>query len=198
MSVEQYEKKSFYLIFVFSFLGMLFLNIFFPKQGEAANKYDAAFAKNQILECKLSKIADGDTIEANCSDGREKRHLRIRLAGIDAPEIQQKPWGTRSKAALRKLLPSKTSFVLLSMGEDYYKRQLGIAYKSSCYRTDKRANKCDINLQMLEKGMAVAYSGLDTPREYVHAARRAKEKKQGLWKEHGLQQDPKKWRRQHN
>jgi endonuclease YncB( thermonuclease family) len=48
--------------------------------------------------CTVRRVVDGDTID--CTSG-----IKIRLVGIDAPEGDQRPWGDRSRAALRRLVP---------------------------------------------------------------------------------------------
>lgn len=52
--------------------------------------------------CVIDRIADGDTV--TCTDG-----TRIRLLGIDAPELDQVPFGDGSRVALEALLPSGRS-----------------------------------------------------------------------------------------
>lgn len=52
--------------------------------------------------CVVSRVADGDTV--TCTDG-----VRIRLLGIDAPELDQSPFGDQSHAALKALLPTGRS-----------------------------------------------------------------------------------------
>jgi micrococcal nuclease len=52
--------------------------------------------------CVIDRIADGDTV--TCTDG-----TRIRLIGIDAPELDQPPFGEESRVALEALLPSGRS-----------------------------------------------------------------------------------------
>ena len=59
-------------------------------------------AKGTSLGCQLMDIHDGDTVTARCPEGK----LKVRLFGIDAPEIGQKPWGVQSRELLRGLLPN--------------------------------------------------------------------------------------------
>ena len=48
--------------------------------------------------CTVSRVSDGDSFR--CSDGR-----RVRLIGIDTPELQQRPFGPRARTALLGLVP---------------------------------------------------------------------------------------------
>lgn len=138
-------------------------------------------ASREKISCELLTIVDGDTVIANCAG----RTLSIRLLGIDAPEHQQVPWGEQAKNLLEKSLPSH--FLLRPAGADYYHRQLGTLYH----------REIDLNLQMIQRGMAVAYLGKDTPDVYKRAEQLAKSQKIGIWREKGEQQNPKKWRREH-
>ena len=55
-------------------------------------------AAAQSTPCVVERIADGDTF--TCRDGR-----RVRLIGIDAPELAQGESGRQARAALRRLAP---------------------------------------------------------------------------------------------
>ncbi len=48
----------------------------------------------------VEKIADGDSIEAVIRGTRQQ----IRLIGIDAPELGQRPWGKKAKKYLEELV----------------------------------------------------------------------------------------------
>lgn len=133
------------------------------------------------MRCLLVHISDGDTVVAQCDGAR----LKIRLAGIDTPEMGQKPWGERSKAALRQRLTQ--TFVVETQGYDVYQRVIGVIY------VDGR----DINLSMLQSGDAVVYDAAGTPSEYYQAEQTAKAAKLGIWAKKGDQQNPQRWRRYH-
>ncbi len=64
----------------------------------------APAAKNRVafrtVQAELIRVTDGDTLVVRDQNGKKQR---IRLAGIDAPELHQ-PYGKQSKASLRKLL----------------------------------------------------------------------------------------------
>ncbi|MBV7434922.1 thermonuclease family protein [Cardiobacteriaceae bacterium TAE3-ERU3] len=163
---------------------MILISIFIDSD-ELLGHFDQSSVQPEILpdrlSCRLKHIADGDTVVANCA----AYDLRIRLMGIDTPEMGQKPWGERSKRALAARLPKV--FTLENHGQDVYQRTLGTLY----------AGDQDINLQMIELGMAVAYRGRDTPQRYYEAEKQAKVAKLGIWSKPGDQQDPRKWRRYH-
>jgi micrococcal nuclease len=75
-----------------------------------------ASAQPQILDGKVVSVSDGDTI--TISD-KQKRQYKIRLEGIDAPEINQ-DYGSRAKRSLSDLVLGKTVSVLF-YGTDPYR-----------------------------------------------------------------------------
>ncbi len=138
------------------------------------------------------KIIDGDTVHIN--------NKKIRLEGIDAPEIKQqckKPvlqisvmisfqfnknysCGVKSKVQLiNKIADSKIKCISLS--KDRYKR-----YLATCYK-----DKINLNKWMVRNGYAVAYKRYS--KDYVRDEEYAKENKIGLWK--GSFVRPEKWRK---
>lgn len=89
-----------------------------------------------------SRVLDGDTIIVN--------KVRVRLASIDAPESSQFSYdgiaiGKMSKSYLERLILGKVVEVRF-FKKGYYGRVIGTVYL-----------KEDINLKMIEAGMALAY-----------------------------------------
>lgn len=167
-----------YAIWALSALAIIVTNFFIRPN---ASTTETIFAANTEIPCTLDRVIDGDTVIGNC----EHKTVRIRLTGIDAPEMGQENWGQKSKEYLMKLL--NRDFTLVAQGADTYQRQLGILWVG-----DK-----DINLEMIRQGMAVAYRSKETPAPYFAAEKQAKKSKKGIWAVKGAQQDPKKWRRYH-
>ncbi|MEP1519447.1 thermonuclease family protein [Ascidiaceihabitans sp.] len=81
-------------------------------------------------------MIDGDTIAIN--------RIKIRFAGIDAPELDQ-PWGQKSKWAMVKLCKGKVITVKLT-GETSYDRLVG-----TCYLPDGR----DLGAEIVKAGLAL-------------------------------------------
>ena len=140
----------------------------------------------------IPKIVDGDTIHIN--------EYKIRLEGIDAPEMRQQckkeklkissiigftfyknySCGEVSKENLEvKINRSKIKCILSS--KDRYKRHLAKCYK----------DKINLNRWMVRNGYAVAYRRYS--KEYIPDEDFAKEKKLGLWQGKFLK--PEKWRK---
>lgn len=73
--------------------------------------------------CVMQRVTDGDTVA--CADGR-----RIRLLLIDAPEMDQEPFGSLARDALADLLPVGTParVELDVQQQDRYRRTLAYLY----------------------------------------------------------------------
>ena len=140
----------------------------------------------------IPKIVDGDTVYIN--------NYKIRLEGIDAPEIKQKCkkeklkissiigytfyedyyCGKHSKESLiAKVKGSKIKCI--SFTKDRYKR-----YLAKCFK-----GKINLNQWMVRNGYAVAYRRYS--KEYILDEDFAKENKLGLWQ--GKFLNPEKWRK---
>lgn len=91
---------------------------------------------------KVVKIADGDTVTI-LND--QYQQLKVRLAGIDAPERSQ-AFGKKSKQHLSRLIGGKRIRVETNK-TDHYGRLVGVIFY----------NHRDINLAMVEAGLAWHY-----------------------------------------
>lgn len=132
-------------------------------------------------QCRAQTVHDGDTLTALCGPLR----LRIRLLGIDAPEMGQMPYGEAARQALARRLHGV--FTADIVGTDVYGRALAVLYDDGG----------DVNEWLLRQGFAVVYRSDDTPAAYAAAEREAKHGKRGVWREDGDWQNPRNWRRYH-
>ena len=115
-----------------------------------------------------AKIIDGDTIHI----GKNK----IRLHGIEAPEINQKceikkkKWncGIKSKKALENFVLKKEVYCEI-IDIDQYKRFIGICF----------VNNKSMNQHMVKSGWAIAYRYYSF--DYVKDEEIAKNNKIGIW-----------------
>ena len=140
----------------------------------------------------VPKIIDGDTVHINTN--------KIRLEGIDAPEIKQKckkPFLKVSAiigfefnknyscgvVAKMKLIGkiNNSKIKCISASKDRYKR-----YLATCYK-----DKINLNKWMVRSGNAVAYKRYS--KDYVRDEEYAKENKLGMWQ--GSFLIPEKWRK---
>jgi endonuclease YncB( thermonuclease family) len=129
-------------------------------------------------------VADGDTVQVVTNEGTK---LKIRLYGIDAPEIQHsnkrtgivskpgQPYGEEAYRALESKVLRKIVRVQI-MDIDRYHRMVAIVYLGDC----------DVNREMVQEGYAWAYREyLKGPyaSEYIDAENDARSRHLGLWQQ---------------
>lgn len=125
-----------------------------------------------VLNCH-----DGDTCRLRSADNVT---LKVRLIGIDAPEVSNKhdktgqPLGLKSKEYINNLIKGKT-VTLKSYATDPYGRNLSEIF----------LDKKNINLSMIEEGMAEVYRGKSDKNFdveiYFETENVAKKNKKGIW-----------------
>lgn len=140
-----------------------------------------ATARGAELVCTVKSVFDGDTLAASCPAGE----VKVRVFGIDAPEMKQEPWGDRSREALRGLLPRFGSITLRVTDQDRYGRTVAQVL----------ADNQDLGLEMVRRGQAVVYRQYNNSALYQQAQAEAKQARRGIWARPGSQQDPAAWRR---
>ena len=111
-------------------------------------------------------IHDGDSITVLSV---EKKQIKIRLEGIDAPELKQ-AFGSRAREHLSSLIMGK-DVTLIVKGEDLYKRTLSKIFLDAQ----------DVNLSMVRDGFAWHYSKYSKDKKFAEAEAEARIKKKGLW-----------------
>ncbi|MEJ5228077.1 thermonuclease family protein [Thermodesulfovibrio sp.] len=153
-----------------------------------------ACAKRESEYYKVTEIHDGDTltIVKDSFLGILVKTERIRLIGIDAPELAQEPWGRKAKNHLKKLIRESSWLVKIELDvqqRDKYGRLLA-------YLWDKNGNM--INYMMIRDGYAMVYTippNVKYAEKFVEAQRVAREEKRGIWGEGGLKEKPSDWRK---
>ena len=128
----------------------------------------------------ITKITDGDSLRAG--------DIRIRLHGIDAPEIKQLcshkgpyPCGRQSHQFLVDMLGSGAELICDHLDTDRYGRLV-----MRCYHRG-----LDIAAAMVRSGWALAYRRYAS--DYIADEADAKRHKRGMWA--GEFQTPEAWRR---
>jgi len=117
----------------------------------AALALPAHAADVQTITARVVGVQDGDTITALTDD---KPQLKVRLHGIDAPELGQ-PFGQASKQALSNLVFGK-QVTLHTTGTDRYKRTLARV----------TVGDIEVDAQMIVTGHAWHYSRYATRRHW--------------------------------
>lgn len=133
-------------------------------------------------QARVTAVPDGDTLWVQPLDGSRPRKLR--LVGIDAPEICQ-PFGQDAREALRALVAQRMITVTETEQDSY---QRGLATLD--------LNGLDVAEFMVSTGQAWAdrWHGRVTRYGAQEAAARAQ--RLGLWAHDGAQW-PGEWRKQH-
>lgn len=119
-------------------------------------------------------VIDGDTVDV-VDDGQNLH--RIRITGMDAPELSQ-PYGQQSKQALKDLILNHEVLVL-PMGIDKYNREL------ACLRINTALGQIDVAEWMINKGAAFDWGG-----KYYKAQDYAQENRLGVWSDSKFQERP--------
>ena len=135
--------------------------------------------------CHVERIVDGDTME--CADLG-----RIRLIGIDAPELSQSPFGAEAAAALAAFVPPGEWVLLESdvQARDKYGRLLAYVWYDGGL----------VNWRMVRAGDAVLLTfppNVQYAESLADAEHRARGEKRGLWATGGFDCRPSNRRQGH-
>ena len=176
-------KKRIKFILV-AFLTMI--SLFFARVGKCGLEGGNTSADHVTVE----RVNDGDTITARLNSRQEK----IRMIGMDAPEMGQEPWGRMAKDHLGAMIAASSWKVGLEydvLKRDKYGRLLAYVWTQN----GKMANA-----EMLRDGYAVLFTFPPNVKyvEVLRAAqKRARVEKLVIWGEDGLRQMPVDYRREH-
>ncbi len=154
---------------------------------------NSAHAANpRTLVAKVERVSDGDTITTITAN---QTKLRIRLLGIDAPEVPHgtkpgQPFGEDARDYLDHLIGGKTVRVD-AYGPDKYKRVLAVVW-------DEQVN---VNLLMVAMGYAEVYGGAPCQvycQELEEAEAKARRDRVGMWAQPpGAYESPSAFRARH-
>lgn len=140
----------------------------------------SARAVPPVLVVGIARAIDGDTLRVGGT--------RVRLHGIDAPELRQQceapsgePWpcGQRARVALAAAIADEV-VACVGRGHDRYHRLIAICWVD----TD------DLGQEMVARGWAVAYRRYST--DYLQDEERASRGRLGIWS--GKFEVPAAWR----
>jgi micrococcal nuclease len=130
-----------------------------------------SLALAETLTGRCVSVHDGDTVTLATPRGREK----IRLLGIDTPELAQAPWGARARAFTEGLVRDKELRVETDVQpRDRYGRLLGYVYVGNTF----------VNLEVVRSGHAVLLTYPPNVRHveaFTAAQAEARAKGLGVW-----------------
>lgn len=123
-----------------------------------------------VLAASVTKVNDGDSIEVRLDSGK----ARVRLSALDTPEHDQ-PYGDKSKAALKAMLPEGSAVELEVVTQDSYRRLVAVVWKVV------DGQRVNVNDTMLREGHAWAYRRYMGDARFCDFEAEAREGKRGLW-----------------
>ena len=123
-----------------------------------------------VLAATVTKVNDGDSIEVKLDSGP----ARVRMSAIDTPEYDQ-PYGSKSSAAMKAMLPVGSAVELEVVTQDQFKRLVATVWLVA---NGKRVN---INEAMLREGHAWAYRRYMREAKFCDLEAEARDKHLGLW-----------------
>lgn len=129
-------------------------------------------AAREAFAATVVGIDDGDSFVARRRDGTK---IRIRIAGIDAPEKSQ-PWAALARKRLRELLHGR-EIAIVALKTDRWGRRVALI----------EVDGADPALTMLADGLAWHFARYDRDLpaplrlRYAQAQAKARERQAGLW-----------------
>jgi endonuclease YncB( thermonuclease family) len=169
----------------------------------------AISARAEVFNARVIAVIDGDTIlvlrESGASPGgrvHRARKIKVRLAGIDAPERRQ-PWGKQSRESLLEMVGGK-QVGIEALATDIYGRTIGMV----------RVDGLDVDQEQVRRGMAWAerkwraaspHDNDPVVKSSTHAhggtgwvrlQQEARQARRGLWRQ-DHPQAPWRWRKLH-
>jgi endonuclease YncB( thermonuclease family) len=120
---------------------------------------------SSAFEAIVTAVTDGDTVKIEY----QNKTIKVRLAGIDTPELKQE-FGQESKKALEEKVLNKWVFII-GEEKDRYGRLIA----------DLKIESRWINKELVEEGYAWHYKQYSEDKELAHAEKKAKKLSRGIW-----------------
>lgn len=145
----------------------------------------AAFAADTAFEGRVASVPDGDTLVVYTGSGATQR---VRLYGVDCPELGQPSGPEAAKAAADLALFTKVALTV--MDTDRYDRHVAVV---------TLPGGATLNEELLRQGLAwhyARYCAAPFCRDWKELEKKARAKRRGLWAQ-SRPQAPWKWRSAH-
>lgn len=152
-----------------------YLLVFFVLVGSCAQSQD-------VFTAHVTRVSDGDTVWVQPESGGHR--LKLRLEGIDAPEICQ-AGGEASRAALQALTLHRTLEVTVRAQDDYGRGLARLTFRGQ-----------DIGAEMVRSGQAWSYRWRKSMGPYASEEKSARWERRGLFSQDDAQL-PRDFRKQH-
>lgn len=135
-----------------------------------------------VFTAQVTRVSDGDTVWVHPDSGGKR--LKLRLEGIDAPEICQ-AGGDESRAALQALTLHRTLDVTVRAQDDYGRGLARLTFRGQ-----------DIGAEMVRTGQAWSYRWHQSSGPYAKEEKSARLGRRGLFSQDDAQL-PRDFRKQH-
>ncbi|WP_240538388.1 thermonuclease family protein [Rhodoferax sp. PAMC 29310] len=136
----------------------------------------------ELMTARVTHVTDGDTLWVQPDSGGSP--LKLRLEGIDAPEICQ-TGGEASRNALSTLTIHRTLTVSTRSYDDYGRGLARLIYQGQ-----------DVGAEMVRSGQAWSYRWRNSLGPYALEEQAARHDRKGLFSQAGAQL-PREFRQQH-
>lgn len=137
-------------------------------------------AKSGEFSAKVIAVLDGDTVQVL----RDGHPVKVRIAGIDAPEKDQE-YGMTSRRFLSDLVLHKQVQVSTRAVDDYGRLVAQID-----------VGTLNVEQEMVQRGLAWEYSRFHSDKKLIGLQNEAKSAQRGLWAQ-PYPVPPEKWRKTH-
>jgi len=120
-------------------------------------RVDRPTGKRYIYKARVTNVVDGDTVDCEIDVGFDViRRERLRLAGIDAPEMDAKA-GPASKAYVQERLAGAETVTIQTRWEDKYGRYVAHLFYGEGNADEVYERGHYLNAELVLKGLAKRY-----------------------------------------
>ncbi|AKG20020.1 thermonuclease family protein [Calothrix sp. 336/3] len=146
---------------------------------------------NIKVQVQIAQVVSGNTIEVMGMGNQPTLVSQVRLLGIDAPDLQQTPWGNNAKERLQALINGQTVMLEFDLeGKDKFGRTLAYVWQ----------DKVLLNEQLVKEGQAL-FVGRSPNHKYDKSLEKAQQwarlMGEGIWNpEKPMRTSPAEFRRQ--
>ncbi|MGJ5673645.1 MAG: thermonuclease family protein [Nostochopsis sp.] len=147
--------------------------------------------ENTQVQVKLAQVVSGQTLEVLGMGDQPNLISQVRLLGIDAPDLQQRPWGDTAKERLQALVKGDSVTLEFDVeGQDKFGRTLAYVWQ----------DKVLLNEELVKEGQAL-FVGRSPNHKYDQRLERAQQWARimglGIWNsEKPMRSTPAEFRRQ--